>query len=216
MSGQALHDTTRPRVLLSGALPPPMGGIGAFYQILLGSSFPAKVQMRFVQTSSQKRTLSMSGRASLGNLVSAVGDCLRFAAAVFRHRPQISHIATAFGLSFVKHGICAWMAHAFGSRVLLHPHCSLSALYTEMPWWWQWLFRRVIGCCHGVIGLSSEWLQLKSILPKCRLDLLPNAIPTEAYRAVAEKRITRRGQDETVRVLYLGTVGRAKGELRPD
>ena len=168
-----------------------MGGIGAFYQILLGSSYPRESpdavcpdQLSeanpFHERAGQPR---QPGVRSRGLLAVCGGR-------VPRHRPQISHIATAFGLSFVKHGICAWMAHAFGSRVLLHPHCSLSALYTEMPWWWQWLFRRVIGCCHGVIGLSSEWLQLKSILPKCRLDLLPNAIPTEAYRAVAEKRIT--------------------------
>ena len=105
----------RPRVLIAGHLPPPMGGIGVFCQTLLGSSLPQRVDLSFVLTSSQERTLSTSGRASLTNLVYAVKDCVRFITAFVKHKPQVSHIATTFGWSFVKHSLCVVIACMFGS-----------------------------------------------------------------------------------------------------
>jgi hypothetical protein len=127
------EDSRKLRVLISGHLPPPVGGIATFYEFLLGSSLPERVDLQFVQTSSQKRTLSRSGQAPTSNLISALRDCGRFTRAVLIHRPHISHIATDFGLSFIKHSIRVGVARLLGSRVLLHPHCSILALYTERP-----------------------------------------------------------------------------------
>jgi hypothetical protein len=111
-------DEVKPRILIAGHLPPPMGGIATYYQSLLNSSLPEKVDLHFVETSSQKRTLAQTGSLSFSNLISAFSDCSRFAKAVIRHRPRLTHIATAFGLSFVKHSVCVMIARLFGSRVL--------------------------------------------------------------------------------------------------
>src|SRR5450759_5634987 len=93
-----------------------------------------------------------------------------------KHRPQVTHIATAFGLSFVKHGVCIMIARLYGSRVLLHPHCSISALYTDRSRGWQWFFRQVIRMTHGVITLSREWniltLSLIHISEPTRLGMI--------------------------------------------
>ena len=114
-------ENAKPRILVSGHLPPPMGGIATFYQSLLNSSLPQKVDFCFVETSSQKRTLSQTGTFSFSNLMSAVSDYGRFTKAIIKHRPQLTHIATAFGLSFFKHSVCVIIARVFGSRVLIHP-----------------------------------------------------------------------------------------------
>jgi glycosyltransferase involved in cell wall biosynthesis len=201
------------RILISGHLPPPMGGIAAYYQSLLNSSLPKRVKLLFVLTSSQKRALSQSGSFTFSNLISAIKDCGRFTVAVIKHRPQVTHIATAYGLSFVKHSVCVLIARLFGSRVLLHPHCSISALYTDHSPVWQWFFRRVIHLTNGVITLSSEWNQLTTIVPGCAVYYLPNAIDLEAYQGIALQRRAAAKQPSRLKALYLGYLGKAKGSF---
>ncbi len=201
------------RVLISGHLPPPMSGIGAYYQTLLGSSLPERVDLCFIDTSSRRRASSETGRWSLANLFSALADCLRFAKAAAAHRPQISHIATAFGLSFVKHSLCVALAKWTGSRVLLHPHCSFHALYERHGKIWRWYVRKTIGLCDGVIVLSNEWKGLREVLPDCRIAYLPNAIQLDDYVKVGRERIAAGTEKPGLEILYLGFLGRAKGSF---
>lgn len=206
-------DKIKPRILISGHLPPPMGGIATYYQSLLNSSLPKQVDLLFVETSSQKRVLSQTGTFSFSNLISGIEDCIRFSKAVIKHRPQVTHIATAFRLSFVKHSVCVLIARLAGSRVLLHHHCSLASLYTDQPRWWQWFFRLIIHLTNGVIALSSEWNQLNTIVPGCAVYYLPNAIDLTAYRAIALGRSVAAKNPPQLKVLYLGYLGKAKGSF---
>lgn len=201
------------RVLLSGHLPPPVGGIATYYQSLLGSSLPERVILSFVQTSTHNRELSQSGRLTISNLLAAVKDCSRFFRAILSHRPQICHIGTAIGLSFCKHSICVGIARFFGSRVLLHPHCSLSALYMDRHRCWRWYFRQVIRLTDGVIALSNEWKQILQIAPGCQVYILHNAIDLAPYQRIAQDRFENPKRDGDVKILYLGHLGQAKGSL---
>jgi glycosyltransferase involved in cell wall biosynthesis len=189
-----------------------MGGIATYYQSLLGSSLPERVNLLFVETSTQKRTLSQSGNFTFSNLIWAVEDCIRFAKAVIKHRPQVTHIATAFGLSFVKHSVCVLIARLAGSRVLLHHHCGLPTLYhKDKPGWWNWYFCQVIRLTNGVIALSKEWQQLTVIVPGCKVYDLPNAIALSEYHAIAQERLAAGENPSRLNVLYLGYLGRNKG-----
>jgi glycosyltransferase involved in cell wall biosynthesis len=206
-----VEQTAKPRVLLSGHLPPPMGGMAAFYQALLSSSLPERVNLCFVQTSTQERALANSGSVTAANLLSAVQDGARFARAALRHRPQITHIATAHGLSFLKHSVCVMIAWLLGSRVLLHPHCAFSAFYADRSAPWRWYVRQIIRLCDGIVALSHEWEQLRSVTPNCRVHALPNAIDLTPYQEIAQEQMARSLNGSSPRVLYLGYVGRAKG-----
>jgi len=190
-----------------------MGGIGAFFQALLNSSLSEKVDLLFVITSSQRRVLSASGKATFSNLLEAIKDCTRFARAVLKHRPQVTHIATVFGWSFIKHSVCVMIARASGSRVLIHPHCSFKAIYLERPTWWKWYFRKITKLSHGIITLSSEWDELKEIIPDCAVYSLPNAIDLVPYLPIARKRLENHNKNGDLRVLYLGYLGSTKGSF---
>ena len=203
--------TSKPRVLISGALPPPMGGVGVYYQTLLKSSLPDQINLQFVQTSTQNRKNSSTGRASLPNLIGAIKDCWRFTCAVVINRPKITHIGTAFGLSFVKHTFCIIIGRLFGARVLLHPHCSLSAINMERSKLWKWYFRKVMRSTSGIIVLSKEWLQLGSIVPGIELYYLPNAIDLTLYKPIAEKKRISGENEKHLQILYLGFLGKDKG-----
>jgi glycosyltransferase involved in cell wall biosynthesis len=203
----------KPRVLVSGHLPPPIGGIATYTLALLNSSLPELVDLSFVQTSSQKRPLSSSGRFTLSNLIWAVLDCVRFTRYLIRHHPSVTHISTAFGFSFLKHSVCVWIARIGGVRVLLHPRCSITILYLSRSKFCQWYIRLVIHQTSGVLALSREWLQLNSIVPSCKIYYLPNAIDQTPYRKIAEERLAQSGKDTPPRILYLGYVGKDKGSF---
>jgi glycosyltransferase involved in cell wall biosynthesis len=201
------------RILISGALPPPMGGVGFYYQTLLNSTLPEQVNLTFVQTSSQNRELSSTGKATITNLIAAIEDCWRFTKAVIVGHPQLAHISTAIGLSFVKHSYCVVIARLFGSRVLLHPHCSLAVLYYERSKLWKWYFRQVIMVTNGVVVLSNEWLKLGSIIRDRKVYYLPNAIDLKLYRNVEKKHIAADSVTKHCNVLYLGYIGKLKGSF---
>jgi glycosyltransferase involved in cell wall biosynthesis len=201
------------RVLLAGHLPPPMGGIATYYQSLLSSSVSEKVNLRFVQTSTHDRDLARSGRATFANSSAAIKDCCRFFRAVLSHRPQVCHIGTAFGLSFIKHGLCVGIARICGSRVLLHPHCSLSAVYSDRQGWWRWVFRQIIRLADGVVALSNEWTQVTQVVPGCKVYLLQNAINLDPYLGIAKGSQESSRTDGVINILYLGYIGRAKGSF---
>ena len=213
MTHSLTADHPRIRVLLSGHLPPPFGGIATFCQSLMNSSLSEKVELSFVQTSSQKRSLSKSGRATIANIRSAGKDCLRFLQAVRNHRPQITHITTAYGLSFLKNSICVVIARFLGSRVLLHPHCSAHILYYERSGWWRWYFRQILRLTDGVVALSKEWAQLHDMIPTLQVYYLPNAIDLKKYQEIAENRRVGNADKGVCRILYLGYMGKAKGSL---
>jgi len=213
MRSNSILDTDILRVLISGHLPPPMSGIGTYYQTLLSSSLPRRVNLHFIDTSSQRRPGSETGSWSLPNLVSAIGDCVRFAKAVIAYQPEICHIATAFGLSFLKHSICILIARLLGSKVLLHPHCSFYFLYERQGKVWQWFVRQIIGLCHGVIILSNEWKGLQAVVPSCHLYYLPNAINLSSYVNVGMEKIESKNDKPFLHILYLGHLGKAKGSF---
>lgn len=201
------------RVLLSGPYPPPVGGIGAFNQLLLASSLPTRVNLRFVLTSAQNRALSRTGAFTASNLLAGVQDCVRFAIAAIAHRPHVCHITTTFGLSFVKNSVCVAVARLLGSRILLHPHCSYSVLYTKRSRLWQSYFRQVIRLTQGVVALSREWCSLGSVISGCQVYELPNALNLAQYRDAAMRHMAPEKNGSAVRVLYLGYLGCAKGSL---
>ena len=190
-----------------------MSGIGTYYQTLLHSSLPRRVSMQFIDTSSRRRPLSETGSWSFSNLASAVVDCVRFSKAVVVYRPEVCHIATAFGLSFVKHSICVAIAKLFGSKVLLHPHCSFDIFYERQDKAWQWFARKVIGLCSGVVVLSNEWKRLQEVIPGCQLYFLPNAIDILSYVDVGREKIESKNEKPCLHILYLGHLGRAKGSF---
>jgi glycosyltransferase involved in cell wall biosynthesis len=171
------------------------------------------VNLQFIDTSSRQRPGSETGSWSFLNLVSAIGDCVRFARAVVFYRPEICHIATAYGLSFLKHSVCIVIARLLGKKVLLHPHCSFYFLYERRGKTWQWFVRKIIGLCHGVVVLSNEWKKLQGVIPDCQIYYLPNAINLSSYVEVGREKLESKSDKPCLQLLYLGHLGKEKGSF---
>jgi glycosyltransferase involved in cell wall biosynthesis len=187
--------------------------MATFYETLMSSSLPQRIDLSFVQTSPSKRKFEASGRFSVSNIVWAVSDCWRFLLAILTSRPQLTHIGTAFGFSFVKNSLCIVISRLLSCKVLLHPHCSFAKLCGNRPRWWKRYFRWVISLVHGVIVVSKEWNELLSIVPDCKVFELPNAIKIDYFHEVAKTQLRGKQKNRPWQVLYLGYLGKAKGSF---
>jgi glycosyltransferase involved in cell wall biosynthesis len=207
------EETIQPqiRVIVSGHLPPPLGGMASYYQTLLGSSLRKRVDLRFVQTSSNKRRPADTGSFTVSNFFLAIRDCLRFAWSVLWYRPQICHIGTAAGLSFFKHGVCVAISRILRTKVLLQPHCSFAAMFAGHSHFWSFAVRKIVSWTDAVLVLSQEWFQLSTDVPGSVVHYLPIAINVHEYCHIAEARFSNPDRNVPFRILYLGHLGQAKG-----
>jgi len=185
-----------------------IGGIATFCQALLNSTLADKVDLRFVQTSPQDRPLLSSGKATWKNIVEAIRDCGRFFGACIAHHPDIAHICTAYGLSFLKHSLCVIFARVVGCRVFLHPHCSFAKLYAGTSFW-KLYCTQIFRLSNGIIALSKEWFALQKLLQEAQIYYLPNAIDIRPYQKIASRRSW--AKQHQIQLLYLGYLGEAKG-----
>ena len=198
------------RVVISTHVGAPWGGVDTLYGDLFKSRFAELVQLYYVDNHPRAGSISQSGRISQSNLASTLTYYAHFVTLLLRVRPHVVHIATAFGLSFVKQGIAVVLARALGTRVVLAPHCSYARLLRGNSLWRAYS-RFVLRRCNGVIALSKEWLALREWLPGCLVEYLPNAIDLKPYR---DQPRPRAGEDgHVVRILFLGHIGQEKGSF---
>jgi glycosyltransferase involved in cell wall biosynthesis len=200
----------RIRVVIATHLGAPWGGIDTLYSDLFRSRFGELVELYYVDNHPGIGAFSHSGRLSQSNLASALAYYARFAALLLRVRPHVVHIATAFGLSFVKNSLAVVLAKALRTRVVLAPHCSYARLLRGNRLWRAYS-RFVLRRCNGLIALSKEWLALQQWLPDCLVEYLPNAIDLKPYRSLPRPRADDDGGG--VRILFLGHIGRDKGSF---
>lgn len=212
--GKSDQPAPRLRVMVTGPLPPPVGGISTFCRDLLASSLVEKAEVRFFQSSPPGRQLSETdlSRPRLRNMVDAVGSILAFTRQAISFCPQVTHITTAAGLSFLKNSLIVLIARLLGSKVLIHVRQELAVFYTSQSTWRRWYIRKIIQACNGMLAISQEWLAFQEIVPSTKVYWLPNAINLKPYREIAGRRV---GQSEKnpLHVLYLGYIGEAKGSL---
>lgn len=192
----------RPVVVMSGPLPPRIGGMASVLAELSASSLARRVELRLFETGKT----TPPGR----RLHEAVRTRLRLMIAwwrIFGARPvPVAHIHTCGGLSFFLDGLLLLLSRLRGAPGLLHVHGAgfdryLDDLPRPAAALARWLARRAT--C--VIVLSPWWRQaLAARWPGARFAVVANgvAVPASAV-AVAS--------DGPPTYLFLGTLCRRKG-----
>jgi len=197
------------RVLLAGHIRQPFGGIATYCEDLLSSRLREIVSLTFVETSGGKLQVGERGRWRISNLFNALGNILSFISAIIKTKPDLVHITTAYGASFVKHGIMVMIARSVGLRVILQPHCALSKVLRADSRFWRDLALFILGRCDAVLVLSREWLVLQKLVG-CPVSYVPNAINLRPYLGI-ERAEKCPAQGEKKRILYIGHFVYEKG-----
>src|SRR5262245_34973891 len=96
--GRRVHDgvplMAKPRLLILGPLPPPIGGVETVTQAILESDAFREFDVAHADTT-KGRPKQTQGRFDLGNFVWAARHIARVMEAVRRHRPDIVYMPVA-------------------------------------------------------------------------------------------------------------------------
>ncbi|UCC67271.1 MAG: glycosyltransferase family 4 protein [Armatimonadota bacterium] len=195
----AAADDRRPRVLMVGPTPPPIGGIAAQVSLLLGSSLQSDFRIIHLDPAIP------GGQGLPRRLVSSLGLIARFLAKVWSSRAQVVHVhSSSFG-GFFEKGLLAVLAKVMGRKAVLHLHGGgLQQFWdrSRMKCLIAWILRTV----DVVIVLSEAWKQrVARMSPSARLEVVPTSVPTQLYGPFPG------GDREPVKILFVGWIDRNKG-----
>jgi len=198
--------------MIVGPLPPPIGGVETFTQAILESPALASFDVTHCDTTKQ-RPKSTQGRFDAGNAAWALIHFSRLARALARHEPEVVYIPIAGTWSgFLRDAALGWLARRTRARVIGHQHAG------DIP---QVLARRGrdarlvddgFAQFHRLLVLGERWRTMFTehglAMP---IEICPSTFRREMFeRGRACARDERTG---TVRILFLGQVGRRKGVL---
>lgn len=173
-----------PRVVMSGPLPPAIGGMASVIGALGQSDLARQTRLALFDTGKKTR----EGR-SLWEAVQARRRLMREWQQLLRaHQADIAHIHTCSGLSFFLDGLLAWRARREGCRVILHVHGGLFDQFLDgLNPLLRAVARRIARRADLLIALSDDWGQrLARRLPGSRIVVLPNGVAEPAGRSARD------------------------------
>ncbi len=168
----------RPRVLMVGPVPPPLGGMASVLDNLRRSSLSTRTSLEVFDDAKPTR----EGR-SLAEAVLGQGRLfLEYLAALWQRRPCIIHLHTCSGLIFWRDAALALIARASGRSLVWHVHGGLFEEFIRR----QGVLRRpLLGAAlrlgARVLVLSASWRErLAPLVPGVTWEVVPNGVPLPA------------------------------------
>src|SRR6266850_2248600 len=118
------RSSRRPRLLVVGPLPPPIGGVETVTQAILESGAFHDFQLTHCDTT-KGRPKQTQGRFDLGNTAWALRHFAGMRAAVARSRPDVVYLPIAgTWAGFLRDMVLAYFAKRTGARLVGHVHGS--------------------------------------------------------------------------------------------
>ena len=190
------------RVVMSGPLPPAIGGMASVIGALSQSELAQRTDLALFNTGKQtsaNRSLWEGVRARL-TLMAAWRDLLR------QHRADIAHIHTCSGFTFFLDGLLAAIARRQGCRVVLHVHGGLfDQFLDELNPVLHIAARHIARRADLLLALSDDWRhRLGQRLPDSRIAVLPNGVAPLVGQP-------QRAAGQPTTFLFLGQLSRLKG-----
>jgi len=126
MSAPTDRSSRRPRLLVVGPLPPPVGGVETVTQAILESGAFRDFQLAHCDSANGRLARAQDhDRFDAGDVISALRPLARMRAAVARVRPDVAYLPVAGTWpGFLRDMALAWIARRSGARVIGHVHDS--------------------------------------------------------------------------------------------
>jgi glycosyltransferase involved in cell wall biosynthesis len=122
------RQTPRPRLLLVGPLPPPLGGVQLVLEMQLRSSIAQDFDVHVVDTSKRQLRWAVENPTWKTPLY-FLRDLVRLVRALVRVRPELALIHAAPSLSFLRDWVFMVVARLAGAKVICHYHGTLHARF---------------------------------------------------------------------------------------
>lgn len=190
------------RVIMSGPLPPAIGGMASVIGALGQSVLTSRIQLRLFDTGKKTR----EGRSLWEGIQSRLTLMREWRAALKQHRTDIAHIHTCSGFTFFLDGLLLLIAKRQGCRIVMHVHGArfdsfLDDLNPALLGASRFLARRA----DVVLALSEDWRKrLEARLPRSHIRVLANGVPEPSG-------VSARSSGERTQFLFLGNLCKRKG-----
>lgn len=205
------ESASRPRLMIVGPLPPPIGGVETFTQAILESAAFAPFEVFHCDTT-KRRPKATQGRFDAGNFVWAARHFTRLARDCARFRPDVVYLPIAGTWSgFLRDMGLGWIARRSGARVIGHQHAGDVPDVLARRGLSERLVRGGLAQFHRLLVLGERWRALfvdYGVEMPC--EVCPSTFRREVFeRGAAFRRAPRGGGP--LRLLFVGQIGRRKG-----
>lgn len=192
----------RHRVVMSGPLPPAIGGMASVIGALNLSTLAKQTELILFDTG--KKTAD--DRTLLEGVRARVALMRKWSALLAGHPGTIAHIHTCSGFTFFLDGLLAVVAHRHRCKVVLHIHGGLfDAFLDGLNPIMRAVARLIARRADLVVALSEDWKErLAHRLPNSRITVLRNGVSELGCEP-------QRGAHERTTFLFLGNLSRLKG-----
>lgn len=204
-------EARKPRLLLVGPLPPPIGGVETFTQAVLESREFAPFELAHCDTT-KKRAKASQGRFDALNFAWAFVHFGRLLRDAGRFRPDVVYVPVAGTWSGVLRDLAlAALARRTGALVIGHQHAGDIGNVLARGGWAGHVVRAGFAQFDAMLVLGEPWRELFARWGlACPIAVCPSTLRREVFdRGAAFARVPRR--EPPARVLYVGQVGRRKG-----
>ncbi len=200
----------RPRLLIVGPLPPPIGGVETCTQAILESHALDAFEVAHCDTT-KRRPKETQGRFDLSNAVWALRHFARLALALARFRPDVVYIPIAGTWSGVLRDLMLGrIARASGARVIGHQHDGGIAEVLARRGRDERIVRGGFARFHRLLVLGASWRELfERYGVTMPIEIVPSTLRREVLEAGARPRPA--APAGALRVLFVGQVGHRKG-----
>lgn len=193
---------TRFRIVMSGPLPPAIGGMASVLGALSESSLATQTDLSLFDTGKKTK----ANRSILEGIQARL-TLMKNWRTLLRQQPEsIAHIHTCSGFTFFLDGALLLLAKWQGCRVVMHVHgARFDAFLDELNPVMLAIARFLARRADVVIALSEDWkTRLSQRLPGSHIAVLANGVP-EPHR-----------RDDKVPnprpvFVFLGNLGKRKG-----
>jgi glycosyltransferase involved in cell wall biosynthesis len=200
------------RVLLVGQSPPPYNGMSVATE-LVKKALSGAVAVTHLDTA-DRRSLANVGRLDFRNVLLAFMHGAKCLWILLSKRPEVVYVPISQAwLPFLRDCLFLIPARILGRKVIIHLHGGrFGQFYSETSPVMRVIIRYAIGDVALAIVLGANVANaFDGILPRKRIRIVPNGIP-DAFGNQGQVE-SKRVNEQTPMLLYLGTLAAAKGYL---
>ena len=179
------------------------GGITTLITGLLRSDLRDDLELIYVESQSEES-------ATIGKIILAFQAICRFVWNSAVRQPKLVYVHLGSNASLYRESVFIVLAKLFGKKVLTHFHAGdIDDYYPLQTRIGQAFIRKALTLSDLVIAVSNKSAeQLRNICRTADISVLPNAIDTSIF----DRPFERNPDDGKIRLLFVGAVGKLKGE----
>ncbi len=201
----------RPRLLVVGPLPPPLGGVQLTVDMLIHSSLARDYEIRCVNTSKGVLRWAVE-RRTWRTVPWFFRDVFALIGALVSFRPQIAIVHASGTVSFLRDWVLMALVRLTGAPVVCHYHGTLHVRFPSAETeWGRRIGRALMRVAERIIVVGPGYARAFSAAWRREVDWSPNLADVALFREVAGETAFPWLAPGERGVLFMGRLSRPKG-----